>query len=513
MDPVDFAHPAALATRCDPPRIDARGRMAGFWSPPHVQYASKRLRDGIVEGDSHFLISEPPRHGKSTLCALWLIIWFLSIWPYKRAVYVTHTASLARLWGRRIRDRIARHQDVIPFRVSKTKDAADEFDVDGHDEGGFLSLGVGGPFTGRGGDLVVVDDIIKNPEQANSETYRENHWEYWTDTIVNRMEPGGSQVVMHTRWHEDDLTGRLKKSEEAAEWECIDFPAIALEDDVLGRKPGEALWPERFDEKALDKIRRRSGPYAWSALYQQRPAPPGGAVFARESFRYFYPVGEAFVLLGADGEVKYTVRQDECRSFQIVDTAMTEKTYSDFTVIATLAVTPRDDVLVMDIQRKQIAVPDQWNFIMASRNAWVRASPRYQFLAIENRGSGIGLLQLADRLGVRIRALDPTTDKVTRASDAATMYSRNKVFHLRDAPWLADFEDELCSFPLGAHDDQVDAIAYGVLSIPARLILPPSRIEPVRVLPEDDGSGYYGRDPYSSPDDGDRLLDLPVDPY
>jgi hypothetical protein len=213
VDPAAFAQPATLAAHCDPPRFGWQNRPAGFWTPPHVELMSTTARDLIVAGDGHLLTTMPPRHGKSTLLDLWLPIWVLCVWPFWRFVLVTHTQQLADKWGREVRDLIRQHEDKLPIRVSSAKSSANEFDIAGQREGGFLALGIGGAFPGRGADVLSLDDPIKSPVEANSETWRERVWDYWQSVCVNRMEPGGSQLVTMTRWHEDDPpSGRSRPS-------------------------------------------------------------------------------------------------------------------------------------------------------------------------------------------------------------------------------------------------------------------------------------------------------------
>jgi predicted phage terminase large subunit-like protein len=453
------AHPAALASWCDP----------DFARPPHVELASRAIRDAVVAGDGRLIVCEPPRHGKSTLCDQWTPVWALDLWPHKRVALASNESSLSEFWGRRTLGTVKRHgpdgDGRLMVRLSEAKSAAGEWETP--EGGGFFATGIGGAFTGRGADVLIIDDPVKNPEQANSQAWRDKCWEWYAWVARPRLEPGGTVIVVMTRWNLDDLAGRLlEKDKERTRWRRLVFPAIAEEADELGREPGDPLWPERFDLAALEEIRTGDdgvSPYAWESLYQQRPAPPGGAVFMRQHFRYYRTEGDVVVLEEEGRECRYAL--DEIAVAQTVDTAMTEKETSDYTVVWTFGVTPRGDVLVLEVARKRVEVPDQWDFVESQRRKWRAKAAKYRWIGCESKGSGIGLLQLAKRRGVPMRELEAVKDKVTRASDAATMYQRGCVRHPKDAPWLAAYERELCEFPYGPHDDQVDTAAYGCRAI------------------------------------------------
>ena len=152
-----------------------------------------------------------------------------------------------------------------------------------------VCAGVGGPITGRGADLLIIDDPVKSAEEADSETYRNRAWDWYRATAYTRLEPEGALLLIMTRWHEDDLAGRIlaNQVDETVPWEVISLPALADGEDALGREAGQALWPERYDERALAEIRAQLGSYHFTALYQQRPAPPEGALFKEEWWRFW----------------------------------------------------------------------------------------------------------------------------------------------------------------------------------------------------------------------------------
>ncbi len=246
------------------------------------------------------LVSIPPRHGKSELISHWLPVWHESNWPEKRVILASYEADFAASWGRKARDTIMANPGL---GVAIRDDVAGASIWETFEGGGMVTAGIGGPITGRGGDLIIVDDPTKNWQEATSIVTRQMQQEWWDTTLWTRREPGASVVVIMARWHRDDLIGWLRRKkgilppsiEAKAEnpvsgasdgqsspkdtppgWEYIEMPAIARCNDALGRKEGEALWPERYPLEALEATRIESGETAWMSLYQQQPEQVAG---------------------------------------------------------------------------------------------------------------------------------------------------------------------------------------------------------------------------------------------
>ena len=371
----------------------------------------------------------------------------------------TNTMRLARKWGRHIRNTISSQPDLFTTRISSDSAAQEQWTTTA--DGEFIAIGVGGQPAGLGANLLITDDPIGARREANSETYRENVWDWWRGTIFTRLEPGGKAVVMHTRWNEDDLIGRILADEGMGLSRCkvISLPAIAEEDeDVDGwtRKKGEALWPERWPIEKLERRRAAVGRFEWAAQYQQRPTPLGGAVFRRQDFRYFRYGVDWYELVQGDGTVKRLPFSD-CWLAQTCDTAITAKTTSNYTVCTTFAVGPDHELLVIDVARAKLEVPDQIAWLLQQRAKW----PSVRWQGIEPKASGKGILQQARRTGHPFRELSGSeVDKVTRASPVSVMYENGMVYHKAGADWLDACESELLAFPNGKHDDQVDTISY-----------------------------------------------------
>lgn len=228
------------------------------------------------------MLTMPPRHGKSRRASRWAPLWFLRKYPDRRVMIASYTASLADEHGRWIRDAIDAWGDALGIHLRPGSKAAHRFDLLGH-EGGLAASGIGGSLTGKGATIALVDDPVKDMADADSPTMRRKTWEWWQSVLQTRMEPDGAICVIQTRWHEDDLAGRIIADAQANEWRVIDLPALAdSPHDPLGRQVGEPLWPERFDADHHALTRRRVGERVWAALYQQKPKPPAGGVWQRE---------------------------------------------------------------------------------------------------------------------------------------------------------------------------------------------------------------------------------------
>lgn len=249
----------------------------GTWQmAPHLAAIDRAIIDTIRGHTAPILIIEaPPRHGKSELISRYLPAWYLGRYPDRRVMLAGYAAGFARSWGRKARGLLLNHgRECFGVEIDRGLSAAAEWGLCGH-EGGMVTAGIGGPLTGRGANLLIIDDPIKNSDQAGSRTIRDNHWDWWQTTASTRIEPGGCAIIIATRWSHDDLSGKLIQAAEkrtGAEVRRLRLPAIAEENDSLGRAPGEALWPERWPIERLEDMHRQKEEHWWQALYQQRPS-------------------------------------------------------------------------------------------------------------------------------------------------------------------------------------------------------------------------------------------------
>lgn len=400
----------------------------------------------------------PPRHGKSEFASKTFPAWFLANWPDKRVIVASYAAEFAASWGRKARTLLQDH-GLRFFDVSLRHDskAADAWDIEGH-SGGMQTCGVGGPLTGKGADVLIIDDPVKNAEEANSEVYRQKTWEWYISTAYTRLEPGGAVILIQTRWHEDDLAGRIlaHAKETGEEWTVINLPALAEPNDELGRSEGEPLWPERYDAAALEGIRKTVGSYFFSALYQQRPVPPEGGLFKKSWFRYYSSDNDVY-RLGAGGGI---VQAKHCRRFGTMDIAYSLKKTADYTVLCSWAVTPASDLLLLDMMRARIDAPDFVRVIKKNYGDF-----RLDYIGIEKM-LGTSLITHGVRMeGLTVRLLIADTDKITRSIPAQIRMESGQIYIPQHHPERDVIEHELMSFPFGAHDDIVDCFSYAAADV------------------------------------------------
>jgi predicted phage terminase large subunit-like protein len=450
-----LAGPAGLGLVSDP----------GFELTPHIELINREIVETIADAEGRrssapqiLLVSVPPRHGKSTLISQLAPAWYLGMFPDRQVMLTSYEADFAAGWGMRVRDLLAEHGEAhFGVKLDRANRAARRWRLEGSG-GGMISAGVGGAITGRGAHLLIIDDPVKNAEEATSETIRKRHWEWWLSTARSRLEPGAVVLVLMTRWHQGDLGGRML-TESAGGGDPvreIRLPALAEEADPLGRERGAALWPQRYSKAWLQRTRAAIGPYWFSAMYQGRPTPDEGGIFDRRDFRYCEMRGERAVLQLPNGETQ-EIDPAYCRKATYVDLAVSEKETADFTVLLQVWVTEGRELLIQEVIRKRIPGPAQAEFL---------ADNHIGTLKVESIGYQAALIQELVRRGLPVEPVRPDKDKVTRASAAGAHYKQGKIFHRWGAPWLHDFEAELLAFPAGEHDDQVDALAYAARDLP-----------------------------------------------
>jgi predicted phage terminase large subunit-like protein len=460
------------------PAMFAVAHSHGLWVPyRHLTITSSAVVD-MIEHDTCdcLVVEEPVRHGKSELCSRWTPAWYVC--RYRgRVGLASYEADFAATHGRKARNIVEEVGHLYDVRIDPTSNAANRWDAINADAG-MWTAGAGGPITGKGGGLLVVDDPIKNAEDAASKVLRDKTWEWWQTVFLTRRNNRRAKVlVIMSRWHVDDLVGRLHTLPTGMRIKFLRFPALAEDDDPLGREPGEALCPDIMDEDALVQFREDVGPSAFMSLYQQRPTPPGGGMFKRASFRYWTRVR------GADDKAIYQLGDDdfidpaECWTFSTMDTAYTRNQRSDYTVLATWAVAPTKpapSLLLLDVQRVRVEGADH---LPMMRRAWDRWSPAW--IGIEKQNATRTLFDEASLAGIVTNWLNPSTNKRARAESAVALMDAGRIWFPRGAQWLGEYEDELLTFPVGAHDDQVDVTSYAATELIARRVHPkPSRHKP-----------------------------------
>lgn len=377
------------------------------------------------------MIFMPPRHGKSEMTTVRYAVWRLERDPELKVIIGAYSQTLANTFSRKAR-RIASQ------RLTLTSERMDSWET--NQGGGVRAVGVGAGITGQGGDLIIIDDPVKNRKEANSETYRETVWEWYTDDLYTRLEPDAAMILIMTRWHEDDLAGRILASEDAHEWTVISLPAEAEEKDPLGRKVGEALCPDRYDLEALGN-RKRVLRNSYYALFQQRPLPAEGGMFKSHWFE----------------AVREFPRKDTqyCRYWDKAGTA-DDGAYT----VGVLMAKSRDNVFyVVDVVRgqwsslqreqviKQTAIEDR--NLYGNNTVWVEQEPG-------SGGKESAEATIRNLAGFTIRAERVTGSKEARAEPYAAQAEAGNV-KLIQGDWNQVYKSELAAFPFGTYADQVDA--------------------------------------------------------
>lgn len=425
---------------------DFAKRLSGgaWYSAPHLEVMSKALADLEQGKRQRLLVSMPPRHGKSQLISHWFPLWLLARKPSRRIMLASYEADFAAHWGRKVRNLVVEHGEELGLQLEGSSMAAYRWElVTG---GGMLAVGAGGPITGRGADALIIDDPIKNDEDASSETMREKLWDWFWSTAFPRLEPGGFMVIVATRWHQDDLIGRLERqgiSGESLPWDVIRLPALAEDGDALGRKIDDPLWPERYGTEALADIRRGMSPYHFSALYQQRPTPEEGGAVKRRWWKYY--------------QIPPT---DFDQVIQSWDLAFKDAKKSDFTVGQVWGRKGAEFYLLHQVRDRMNAA----EVIAAARNM-TRQYPKAVAKLIEDRANGPAVIAMLHREIMGIIPVKVKASKDARLQAVIPLIEAGNVYlpHPETpAPWVTDFVEECAAFPHGTNDDQMDAAVHAL---------------------------------------------------
>jgi predicted phage terminase large subunit-like protein len=419
----------------------------------HLAYLDRAITESIdqaARGELEGLVvSMPPQHGKSELCSRYLPAWYLGRYPERRVILTSYEADFAASWGRKARDLLEHWGHLFGVRVHRRSGAANRWDLDGRD-GGMTAAGVGGPITGKGAHLLIVDDPIKNDEEARSSTFREKQWDWWQSVATTRRRPGALIIVIQTRWHRDDLTGRILKQaqETGRKWRVVKFPALAEEHDVLGRQPGEALWPEVFSREQLEKVREDRTNYYWQAMYQQNPQAEGSAEWPDSFF-------------GLDIWFNEWPDSWRCKVVALDPSKGTESKFGDYSAFVMLMASGGTIYVDADLAIRNTSVITETAIEIQRqfKPDWfgVETNQFQQLLAddimrrSEERHVPIPLYTLNNQVNklVRIRRLTPLLSKRILRFKGGSRGARLLVEQLRD-------------FPNGDHDDGPDALEMAI---------------------------------------------------
>ena len=406
------------------------------------------LQDVADKKSPRLIITMPPRSGKSELVSRRFPAFALGRNPELQIIATSYSSDLSQRFNRDVQRVIDDEKYFELFPKTKLNNSrvrtdsrgsyirtSDLFEIVGH-AGAYRSCGVGGGITGQGADILIIDDPIKDRAQAGSKTIRDSIWDWYTSTAYTRLSPGGGVIVMATRWHTDDLIGRLiQRMGEGDTFRIVNYPAIA-EHDELHRKAGEALHPERYPLSTLLQIQKTIGSRDWEALYQQHPVPDGGALFKLEWFR-------RWTATSLPPEFDHTLMS--------WDMTFKDSKNSDY-VVGQVWGKKGPNFYLLD------QVRGQWDFVKTKEMVRVLAHkwPRVVRKLVEDKANGSAVISELKSTVSGFVPITPTESKEARASSVTPYFEAGNVFIPEDsaAPWVPHYVSELLEFPAGSHDDQ-----------------------------------------------------------
>ena len=425
--------------------------MPGWIHKDICRRLEKFSQDVTDKKSPRLMIFMPPRHGKSEIASRTFPSWHLGKNPMHEVIAASYSGALANDFSRKVRNLMREPQYHQLFSDTQLDpDTQSVMHWETTMGGGYTPAGVSGPITGRGAHIGIIDDPIKNREEAESEVTRQSIWDWYTSTFYTRLAPGGGVLVIQTRWHFDDLSGKLleEMSQGGDQWEVVEYPAISLEDEPY-RRAGEALHPERYDLAALKKIQRAIGPRDWQALYQQKPTPDEGDFFTKGMIRMYRTTD--------------LPPRDTLQFYTTWDLAVGTKQSNDWSVGLTVALDQDEHIWIVDMFRKRV---DAGVLVDEMLDLWEIWRP--DVLGIEE---GVIKHSIGPFLDQRIKErncfdcyYEPLKvgkqDKEARARSIQGRMRQGRVFFPEDAGFMAELLAELLQFPNGKHDDIVDALAH-----------------------------------------------------
>jgi predicted phage terminase large subunit-like protein len=421
---------------------------------PALRLIDQALVDLLDEPDGRLIISCPPQEGKSQRTSRRFPLWALTQNPDLRIAIASYEHGVARRWGRTIRDDITQHEADLGLTVRGDLSAQHEWQLVGR-EGGVYSTGIGGALTGRPVDLLVIDDPVKDRAQADSATYRQNVWDWWTDVASTRLAPGAPVVLILTRWHHDDLAGRLLAAEDGDRWRVVNIPAQAESDqDPLGRVPGEFMDSARGRTTAQwERIKIQAGPRTWASLYQGEPSPQSSGIFPADWPRYQHPLWVEY----PDGHRETT--PDFTQVIQSWDLTFTDGAASDY-VAGQVWGLAGPKAYLLDQTRARLDFPATQQAILDMHARW----PQARAVFIEDKANGPAVISSLSRQVPGIIPVTPDGGKYARAVAVQPFAAAGNVVLPDPAllPSVTYLTGEAADFPNGRHDDTVDALTQAL---------------------------------------------------
>jgi predicted phage terminase large subunit-like protein len=406
----------------------------------HLVEIARHLEAVLMGSILRLTVAAPLRHGKSWLCTVVFAAWFLSRNPELNVMIICYGEDLAFEFGRDVRNILNSPVNQLLFpacRLSRDSTAADRFHTTAG--GGLAALGLGSAIFGRGADLILMDDSLRDPRDARREALRLSLREFFSQVIYSRLSPAGRIVVSAARTHPLDLTGHLLRFHADDGWVPLSYAAVAEKDEPPHRKKGEALWPSRFPLPRLRRMEATFGSVAWDGLMQQRPRESTSVIFNPDFWQW------------VDGEV---------RSFYLVqswDLAHKVADGNDYSACVTLLF-HQGRWLIVDVFREKLEFPDLVQKVEEHARRW-----KVRKILVEESGPGIPLVQvLKGRLGAAIEGIRPVGSKEARAHAATDWIKTGRLQLHRKAKGIEDLLQEAAAFPDGEHDDLIDALTQAI---------------------------------------------------
>lgn len=436
-----------------------------FQTPAHVKLIVEKL-EAVERGEiTRLCISMPPRHGKSFTASESFPAWFLGRNPKKYVIAATYAQELAEDFGRKVRNQIMdpTFSEIFPdVAVSPDSQSIKRFHTT--QDGVYFAVGAGSAITGRGAHVLLIDDPIKGDKEADSEIERKNLIEWYKSVAYSRMMPGNSAIVIiATRWHEDDLIGWVTRETAHEGWEILNLPAIANDNDPLGRAEGEALWDDPvygYPLNRLLKIKGTAGKRVWSSLYQQSPVADDGNIFKRADFQIWeepQPPNVAYIL-------------------QSYDTAYEDSKRADPSAIQTWGIFYKDgfaNAILLTAMAATLEFPE-----LLTKAKKLYKDQRPDSVIIESKASGASLIQTLRQAGIPVIKYVPDRDKVARAWSVSALFEAGLIWVPKEKAWAESLVNQAMAFPNGKNDDQVDAMTQALIRLKEiGMLVMPDRVE------------------------------------
>jgi predicted phage terminase large subunit-like protein len=451
----------------------------GRWIPAkHLLFVCDKIQAFIETYTGHaydiLILQMPPQHGKSMSTTETLPSWYLGINPEHRVIQASYNEGFAIKFCRRNKEKINKYGkqlfDITIGNVNK----ADEFELD-NNVGGMLSRGLMGGITGNPANLIIIDDPVKNRQEADSETYRENMWDEWQNSVKTRLAAGAKIIVIMTRWHEDDLAGRIITNEKYVT--VINLPCEAEENDLLGRQKGDALFPEigkdnNWLKDFKEGYQTTEGHRAWLALFQGRPTAEEGNMIKRHWFRYWKPKEidlPPVTVKDKDGNYVNIYAEDipdyMDESIQSWDCTFKKKEDNDF-VCGGVISRRLAKYYLRDLINDRMGIVETMKSINIMSQKWKEATLKL----VEDKANGSAVIEMLQDKIPGMVPVEPKGDKVSRANAVSPCIESGNFYipHPMIAPWVNEYLEQMCAFPLGKNDDMVDMTTQGLTRLISR---------------------------------------------